>query len=435
MVVIGGGESGVGAALLAKQKGFDVYVSDAGKIKDSYKKELEDNKIRFEEGGHKVEWLLNVHVAIKSPGVPDSAPPIRSLTEQRIPFFSEIEFGYHYYTGRLFAVTGSNGKTTTSGLLSHVLTSAGLDVVLCGNIGISFCRILCEGNPENVVLETSSFQLDNIDTFQPDVSMILNITADHLDRYDYNIDLYAGAKLKIAQNQNADNVFIYNADDPVITERLYKINDEVQRIGIQSGDYNPYLTRKDGRPFDFALSGRHNRFNGACVIQAARIAGLSDDQIELGLSTYSNYPHRLEVVGVHKQVKYINDSKATNVDAVFFALDAMEDSIIWIAGGTDKGNDYEALRSLVEQKVKALICLGVENEKLISFAASISEEGLPCQETQEVREAVQLAMNQAKPGDIVLLSPACASFDLFKNYMDRGDQFRSAVQEEIKTNS
>lgn len=433
MVVLGGGESGVGAALLAKKLGYDVYVSDAGKIKDSYKKELKDNKIRLEEGGHKLEWLLNVHVAIKSPGVPDHSPPIRSLRECGIPFFSEIEFGYHFYTGSLLAVTGSNGKTTTSGLLGHVLTSAGLETVLCGNIGISFCRILAEQQPDYVVLEVSSFQLDNIESFRPDVAVLLNITADHLDRYDYRLDLYAEAKMKITQNQSADDVFIYNADDLEITNRIDTKGSNAKRIGVTSEDFNPSLIRLDGRPFDFALQGKHNRFNGACVICAARTLGLDDNQIERGLSTYSNYPHRLEVVGQHQGVTYVNDSKATNVDAVFFALDAIEGSVIWIAGGTDKGNDYAQIRQLVNDKVKAIICLGVDNSKLQSFAESFQDKDMICKQTQEVQHAVKLAKAEARPGDTILLSPACASFDLFKNYMDRGDQFKAAVQKEIKT--
>lgn len=430
VAVIGGGESGVGAALLAQKMGLEVMVSDAGKLKEAHRKELEDNNIRFEEGGHKDEWLFNVHVAFKSPGVPDHSPLLRSLKESGIPFFSEIEFGYHYYTGSLLAVTGSNGKTTTSGLLGHVLTSAGFDVAVGGNIGTSFCRILAERQPDYMVLEVSSFQLDNVESFRPDIGILLNITPDHLDRYSYDIDQYAAAKVNLARQQRRGDTFIFNGDDPLIAKHLASVSTEADRIAICEADYHPHLLDENQEPMQLSLTGKHNRFNAACVVAAARRLGLDDRSIQQGLQTYKNFPHRLEVVAENQGVSYINDSKATNVDAVYYALEGLPAPIIWIAGGTDKGNDYSAIAPLVADKVKTLICLGVDNSKLLAFAESLD---LPTHETQDVREAIRLAHAAADQGDTVLLSPACASFDLFKNYMDRGDQFRAAVLEEIKT--
>lgn len=427
VLVIGAGESGVGAALLAAQLGADVLVSDSNTIQATYKEELIKNNIRFEEGG-KDEWLFNVHVAIKSPGVPDHAPQVKSLTESGIPFFSEIEFGYHYYTGCLLAVTGSNGKTTTSGLLSHVLQSASRDVLLCGNVGTSICRALLDNKPEYLVVEVSSFQLDNIKAFRPAVSILLNITEDHLDRYNYDFELYADAKIKIASQQGTRNTFIYNSEDAATLARLSEVHASVSQVAITTADYDPVVRRADGEAFDVSLLGKHNRFNAAAVVAAARSVGLTDDVIAVGLRTYNNFPHRLEQITTIDQVAYINDSKATNVDAVYYALDAMTSPVVWIAGGTDKGNDYDAIKSQVDEKVRALVSLGVDNTPLERWWTD-NFEGRPMVKAATMLDAVVLAREYSQPGYVVLLSPACASFDLFRSYIDRGDQFRSIVQE------
>ena len=425
VAIIGGGESGVGAALLAKKKGLDVFLSDIGIIDDKSKVELISNSIPFEEGGHDYDRLLVAEVVVKSPGVPEHAPALRVLQEKGRKVISEIEFGSLFYSGLTIAITGSNGKTTTSGLLYHILQSAGLDVELGGNYGKSFARILSERHPAYMVLEVSSFQLDNIETFKPDISILLNITPDHLDRYKYSLDLYAAAKFNIASNQDGSDYFIYNADDPEIKARLDRFQTKAQRIPVYQKDYEHGLLTKDGTGYyDYSLMGRHNLLNGQCVVEACRIVGLTENQINQGLATFVNLPHRLEKVADINGVLFINDSKATNVDSVYYALEAMRQPTIWIAGGTDKGNDYSVLMPLVKEKVKALICLGVDNEKLKqSFQGVIPV----IEETRSVGQAVSLAYEQGESGDIVLLSPACASFDLFKNYMDRGDQFKEAV--------
>jgi UDP-N-acetylmuramoylalanine--D-glutamate ligase len=425
VVIIGGGESGVGAALLAKHKGLDVFLSDHGKIDDKSKVELISNEIPFEEGGHDFNRLLVAEVVVKSPGVPDHAPALRMLKENGRKVISEIEFGWLFYSGLTIGITGSNGKTTTSGLLYHMLHNAGMDVELGGNYGKSFARIVAERQPKYVVLEVSSFQLDNIEKFCPHISILLNITPDHLDRYDYNMEVYASAKFKIAANQSEQDYFIYNADDPGIFSRLSSFRIKAKKIEVTLDQYKEGLKTSDGNGiYDFSLMGRHNLLNGQCVVETGRILGLTENQINHGLSTFVNLPHRLEKVATINKVTFINDSKATNVDSVYYALEAMTSPVIWIAGGTDKGNEYEALMPFVKEKVKVLICLGVDNEKLkMSFQGIIPH----IEETQSVSQAVTLAYEQSNPGDVVLLSPACASFDLFKNYMDRGDRFKEAV--------
>ena len=393
VVIIGAGESGVGAALLAKKLGLDVFVSDNGKISEKYKKELTDCNIPFEEEGHDFEKVLVTEVVIKSPGVPEHAPVLRMLKEHGRKVISEIEFGHLFFSGLTIAVTGSNGKTTASGLLYHILKTAGLSVALGGNYGKSYARILAEEAPEVMVLEISSFQLDDIETFKPYISILLNITPDHLDRYEYKMANYVNSKFRIAMNQTSTDLH-----------------------GIPSKDGNGI--------FEMNLKGKHNLFNAACTVEASRIMGLSEAQIADGLKTFVNLPHRLESCGMIDGVEFVNDSKATNVDSVFYALDAMTKPVIWIAGGTDKGNDYTVLFPLVKNRVKALICLGLDNEKLKnSFESQIPT----VLETIKVSEAVELGLKLAAPGDVVLLSPACASFDLFKNYMDRGDQFKENV--------
>ena len=426
VVVIGGGESGVGAALLAKKKGYKVFLSDNGKINPAYLEELINNNIPFEEKGHTIERLFLANVVIKSPGVPEDAKPLRILRNKGLEIISEIEFGYRHYGGKVIAVSGSNGKTTTSGLLYHIMKSGKMDVMLGGNIGTSFCRLLAEGlECEYAVLELSSFQLDNIVTFSPEISVLLNITPDHLDRYNNDIELYAQAKANIFRNQKGDQLFIYNADDATIKKMIKKIPLSMKVHGILEKDYNEGIYSKElDSLFEINLIGKHNLFNACCAITVCRTVGLDDHIIDLGLKTFTNVPHRLETVSVIDGVTYINDSKATNVDSVYYALDGIDNNIIWIAGGTDKGNDYHPLFPLVAKKVKALICIGVDNNKLIeSFRPYL----ITIETTQDIVEAVEMAENLAEPEDVVLLSPACASFDLFKNYEDRGEQFKDAV--------
>ena len=430
VVIIGAGESGVGAALLAKKKGLDVFVSDYGLIDEKYKKELTDFNILFEEGGHDFEKVLVTEVVIKSPGVPEHAPVLRMLKEHGRKVISEIEFGHLFFSGLTIAVTGSNGKTTASGLLYHILKTGGLNVALGGNYGKSYARILAEDNPEIMVLEISSFQLDDIDTFRPFISILLNITPDHLDRYDYKMANYVNSKFRIAMNQVESDYFIYNGDDAEIKNKMSEYTGKANKISITSDKYTNGVPSKDGTGnFEISIKGKHNLFNAACTVEAARIMGLSEDKIAEGLRTFKNLPHRLESCGMVNGVEFINDSKATNVDSVYYALDAMTKPVVWIAGGTDKGNDYSVLFPLVEKRVKALICLGLDNEKLKnSFKPHIPI----IFESIKVSEVVETGLKVAAPGDVVLLSPACASFDLFKNYMDRGDQFKEEVTLKMK---
>jgi len=425
VVVIGAGESGVGAALLAKKQGLNVFVSDNGKISEQYKKELTDFNIPFEEEGHDFEKVLVTEVVIKSPGVPEHAPVLRMLKDKGRKVISEIEFGHLFFSGLTIAVTGSNGKTTASGLLYHILKTAGLNVALGGNYGKSYARILAEDSPEVMVLEISSFQLDDIDTFRPYISILLNITPDHLDRYEYKMANYVNSKFRIAMNQRSSDYFIYNGDDPEIQTKLVDFHGSPKQISITQDKYIHGIPSKDGNGnFELSLKGKHNLFNAACTVEASRIMGLTETQIAEGLKTFVNLPHRLESCGIIDGVEFINDSKATNVDSVYYALDAMTKPVVWIAGGTDKGNDYSVLFPLIKNRVKALICLGLDNEKLKnSFESQIPT----VLEAIKVSEAVELGLKLAASGDVVLLSPACASFDLFKNYMDRGDQFKDNV--------
>lgn len=425
VVVIGAGESGVGAALLAKKHGLDVFVSDFGNIAEHYKKELTDCNIPFEEGGHDFEKVLVTEVVIKSPGVPEHAPVLRMLKDKGRKVISEIEFGHLFYSGLTIAVTGSNGKTTTSGLLYHILKTAGKNVALGGNYGKSYARILAEDTPDVMVLEISSFQLDDIDTFRPHIAVLLNITPDHLDRYEYKMANYVNSKFRIAMNQTSSDYFIYNGDDPEVMAKMAHFQGLQHQVSITHDTYIDGISSKDGdQKFEINIKGKHNLFNANCAVEACRIVGLGDEAIANGLKTFVNLPHRLESCGMINGVEFINDSKATNVDSVYYALDAMTKPIIWVAGGTDKGNDYTVLFPLIKNRVKALICLGVENEKLKSIFDPIIPTIF---ETTKVSEAVEKGLKLAKIGDVVLLSPACASFDLFKNYMDRGDQFKKEV--------
>jgi UDP-N-acetylmuramoylalanine--D-glutamate ligase len=429
IVIIGSGESGVGAALLAHKLGHSVIVSDAGKIADKYKTKLNDKKISFEEGGHSKELLSNVDLVVKSPGVPEVSEIMTKIRHQGIKVISEIEFAAIHYDGTILAITGSNGKTTTSGLLYHLLQSAGLDVMLGGNYGDSFAGILVDHNPKYMVLEVSSFQLDDIEKFKPQIAILLNITPDHLDRYEYKMENYVSSKFKINANQDGLDHFIVNNDDQEMNayRKNHSLNGQV--IEITRGDFIDGVKSLSGETFDLTVKGEHNLFNTRCAVEACRLLKISEEKIANGLRSFVNLPHRLESFVKIDGVEYVNDSKATNVDSVYYALGAMTAPVIWIAGGTDKGNDYSPLYELAEQKVKALICMGVDNEKLKStFEGRVDN----IVDTHTLAEAVKASMQYASQGDVVLLSPACASFDLFKNYIDRGDKFKAEVMSYLK---
>ena len=430
VVIIGAAESGIGAALLAKKNKYEVFVSDFGEIPEKYKDELRHNNIPFEEKGHTIERLIDAGFVIKSPGVPDTALVLRSLKKEGLKVISEIEFGYSFYSGKLIAITGSNGKTTTSGLIYHVLKNAGIDVEIGGNYGTSFARILAEREPAVMVLELSSFQLDGIEKFRPDIALLLNITADHLDRYEYDVKKYGASKMRIIENQTEEDSFVFNADDKLIAELCDSENGVSKVHPISELDYIQGLfSKENSQKFEISIKGKHNLFNARCAVEALRIFGLSEDEIATGLKSFKNEPHRMEEVATINGVTFINDSKATNVDAVFYALDAIEGDIIWIAGGADKGNDYSPLFDLAKTKVKALICLGVDNKKLVKSFSKLIPIIIA---STKVSNVVDNALDLASAGDTVILSPACASFDLFENYTDRGDQFKRQVELRIE---
>jgi UDP-N-acetylmuramoylalanine--D-glutamate ligase len=427
--ILGGGESGIGAALLAKQKGYQVFLSDSGEIAGERKEKLKQYQVLFEERGHTFEKLNNADLIIKSPGIPDSAPIVRQLVSENIEVVSEIEFAFRHQEGKIVAITGSNGKTTTTHLVFHMMRYAGLDVAEVGNVGKSFARQVFEKPCDWYVIEVSSFQLDGIRTFQPDIAILLNITPDHLNRYNGEIDEYAASKFRICMNQDQRNQLIYSAMDEGISSRLNKYQIDAQLIPIEFQQFIDHqkVELLEGKTLsidDAHLIGRHNQVNLLASATAAALAGVSFEKIEESLPTFQNEAHRLEVIGEWDEVQYINDSKATNIDAVFYALEAMKKPVIWIAGGEDKGNDYQILQKLVREKVKALICLGMDNRKI---KEAFSTMVLDIKETTQVHEAVQWAASIAQKGDVVLLSPACASFDLFKHYRHRGDVFKEAV--------
>ena len=439
IAILGAGESGVGAALLAKAKGLSVFVSDMGSIKPAYKEHLQKEGIPFEEGTHSFDKILTADEIIKSPGIPDKADIIKQAKAKGIPVISEIEFGARYSKAKFICITGTNGKTTTTLLTYHLLKTAGFNVELAGNIGESLAAKVIEDTAEYYVVELSSFQLDTMYQFKAHIAILLNITPDHLDRYEYNIGNYAQSKLRITQNMEPTDFFIYNQEDALIQEQMAKVNLQATPVpfGLQPADNikatysnRTIVTDVTGKheTVDVSASpliGKHNQYNTLAAVTAALLAGAEAFRIEEGLATFKNADHRLQLVGEANGVKYINDSKATNVEAVWYALEGIKQPIIWIAGGVDKGNDYETLKPLAKEKIKALICLGKENEKL--FAAF--REVIPViEETQSVDEVVQKARDLAEPGDVVLLSPACASFDLFQNYEHRGRSFAEAVQ-------
>ena len=434
ITVLGAGESGVAAALLAQKLGYDIFVSDAGIIKENYKRELADKGIPNEESKHTWTDICDSDLIIKSPGIPDATPLILKLIAQGIPVISEIEFAGRHTSAPIIGITGSNGKTTTARLTYHLLKSAGFNVGIGGNVGYSFARNITENKYEYHVLELSSFQLDGITSFRPKVAILLNITPDHLDRYDYKMENYVRSKFRIAMNQQEDDLLILNADDIEIqrfsnSSRIGKSKNQPHLIKVFSRFENTHALKIGESVFDMqkcVLKGQHNFFNATCAIIVAKYFGAEDADIQKGLDTFVNDPHRLEFVATINDVDYINDSKGTNIDSVFKALQAMKKPIVWIAGGVDKGNDYTPLLEIVEEKVKALICLGVDNQKLLENFSPILKN---IEETKSAKEAVERASIYAEKGDVVLLSPACASFDLFKNYIDRGDKFKVAVLE------
>lgn len=445
LVILGSGESGTGAALLARHLGYDVFVSDKGAIKPEYKTELDAAGIAWEENQHTLDLLLNASEIIKSPGIPEKTEVMQAVRAKGIPVIGEIEFGWrHAGKCQIVAITGSNGKTTTTELTYHVLHTAGLNVRKGGNVGNSFARMvlddICQKQTDNgqriFVLEMSSFQLDDIQQFRPKVAMLLNITPDHLDRYEYQLEKYAAAKFRVTLNQRRGDVFIYNGFDPVVSSAGEALNrataSKPREIAIRKGFYkNGHIRMGKSQVFDMtkgALRGPHNMFNAVCAIRAALLLGANAEKVQEGLNTFTPPPHRLEKVAEINGVSWINDSKATNVDSVFYALQAMDTPTVWIAGGTDKGNDYTPLLKLVKKKVKAIVCMGVDNSKIISAFGKMKK---PMVETRSAAMAVKAAALLADAGDTVLLSPACASFDLFKNYEDRGGQFREAVLELI----
>ncbi|MVM35123.1 UDP-N-acetylmuramoyl-L-alanine--D-glutamate ligase [Spirosoma sp. HMF4905] len=439
IVILGGGESGVGAALLAKAKGFDVFLSDKGALKESYRATLQAETIAFEEGYHTEERILDAIEVIKSPGIPEKAPLVQKLRAQGTPIISEIEFAARYTNAKLIGITGSNGKTTTTLLIYHLLKTAGLNVGLAGNIGDSFAEQVITDTFDYFVLELSSFQLDDMYKVHLNVMVLLNITPDHLDRYEYNFQNYVASKFRILQNAVPTDDFIYFAESQPILDELTKHNPSVHQLPIslekavsQGGYLDDGELIATNKAHSFAISqsetplrGPHNAINMLAAILAVQSIGVANDEITTGLKTFQNAAHRLEPAGTINHIQFINDSKATNVDSVFYALSSMDAPTIWIAGGQDKGNDYSQLDKLVDQKVKALICLGVDNHKLVEYFGS----KVPViYETQSIIDAVAKGLELAQSGDTVLLSPACASFDLFKNYEDRGNQFKAAVK-------
>ena len=429
VVVLGAGESGVGAALLARKQGFEVFVSDRGALKQTYRQTLAAHGIAFEEGEHTAPRILDADLVIKSPGIPEKAPLVQEIRNRKIELVSEIEFASWFAKGTILAITGTNGKTTTTMLTWHLLRQGGIDAALGGNVGKSVALNVLERESPVHVLELSSFQLDDIRDFRPHIAMLLNITPDHLDRYAYQMENYARAKFRIIENQGPEDLFLYNGSDPLTMEYYGKTRIPGKALAIRLDMVRDGFLNAGGFEFDLnksRLKGLHNAMNALFAIHAAQAMGVPAELIQEGLSSYVNAPHRMEWVGEIAGVAYYNDSKATNVEAAFYALQAMNQPFVWIVGGQDKGNDYAPLVELVREKARAIVCLGVDNRKIIEAFGPL---GKPLVETGSATAAVQAAAGFARPGDAVLLSPACASFDLFKNYEDRGDQFREAVRD------
>ncbi len=427
--ILGAGESGIGAALLAQQKAYEVVVSDFGQISDQRKEILTKHNIHFEENGHSLDILESSGLFIKSPGIDNQSSLIRSLVEKGKEVIGEIEFAARYYQGKIIGVTGSNGKTTVCSLIYHIMQNAGKKVKLGGNIGKSFASLLLDDEQADwLILELSSFQLEDVFAFKPDIGLQLNITPDHLDRYDYSLEKYAAAKARLQQNMNAQDMLIYNADDKLIKHSLKDCKAALKGVSFDSAKAD-LMARFNVVLSEMKLKGLHNYFNSLMAGEACAIAGVHDIDIKKHICSFSPINHRLETVKTHHGVQYINDSKATNIDACKYALMAMNSNTIWIVGGVDKGNDYASIQNLIEEKVKACVFLGIDNEKLIKH---FEKTKIPYKEAKSMQEAIDKADAFAEAGDVVLLSPACASFDLFNNYIDRGDQFRTLIESKYR---
>lgn len=441
LVILGGGESGVGAALLGKKEGYDVFVSDGGAIKPSYKQELFDNGIEFEEGQHTEEKILSADEVMKSPGIPEKNELVKMIRKKRIPVISEIELAYRFKgNSKIVAITGSNGKSTTTALTYHICKTAGLNCAMVGNIGISFAKQVAVDPKELYIVEISSFQLDDIKEFRADIAMLLNITEDHLDRYDYKFENYINSKFRVIENQTKDDYFIYCLDDEVITQKLplltihtnplpFSMKQEVKKGGYIKGDQMMLRIQEERVSmsiYDFALKGKHNNYNTMAAGIAAATLGIRKEKIREAVKNFHSLEHRMEFVAMVRGVEFINDSKATNVNSTWFALESMNKPTVLVLGGTDKGNDYALIAELVKDKVKAIVCMGVDNKKIVEAFKDIVPVIV---ETDSAKKAVNASFKLSAKGDVVLLSPACASFDLFKNYEDRGTQFKNAVKE------
>jgi len=441
VVILGAGESGVGAALLAQQKGYEVFVSDASLINPAFKRELVLNGIDFEEGNHTEEKIFSAALVVKSPGIPEKSKIVQELRQREIELISEIEFAYMFKgDSRIIAVTGSNGKTTTTAMVYHICKEGELDCAMVGNVGYSFARQVAAEPKKMYVAEISSFQLDDIKTFRPDVAIITNITEDHLDRYEYNFENYIKSKFNIIKNQTENDVLIYNADDKITTKYLNEFLNRTKPLPISMRKSLPegaYITNSEMHikwqneemtmsVEDFAVKGKHNQYNTMAAGLSAVIMDIRKERIRVAVQTFQSLEHRMETVAVIRGVEFINDSKATNTNSTWYALESMSKPTILILGGVDKGNDYSFIKDLVKEKVKAIVCMGIDNRKI--HEAFGNEVGLMVN-TNNAKDAVQAAFHFADKGDAVLLSPACASFDLFKNYEDRGKQFKEAVKD------
>ena len=441
LVILGAGESGVGTALLAKQKGYAVFVSDGGAIKANFQKELEEASIEFESGSHTVERILAADEVMKSPGIPEKNEMVKAIRAKGIPVISEIEFGYRYKgNSKIAAITGSNGKTTTTSLLYHICKLVNEDVAMVGNIGYSFARQIAQAPKALYIIEVSSFQLDDIQFFKPEIAILLNITEDHLDRYDHQFENYIKSKFRIIENQTSEDYFIYCIDDETIVKHLelltintnplpFSMKQEVKKGGYIKNDQMMLKIQEERVTmsiYDFALKGKHNAYNTMAASIAATTLGIRKEKIREAVSNFHSLEHRMEFVATVRGVDFINDSKATNVNSTWYALESMQKKTVLILGGVDKGNDYELIAELVKEKVKAIICMGTDNKKIIDFFKDLVPTII---ETDSAKKAVNASFKLAEKGELVLMSPACASFDLFKNYEDRGRQFKESVKE------
>ena len=450
LVVLGGGESGVGAALLGRHLGYEVFLSDKGKLAESYRDELITHRIAFEEGQHSMDRIFAAELVVKSPGIPDTVPMVVALRERGIEVISEIEFAGRHTEAKMVCITGSNGKTTTTLLTCHILTTAGIDAGLAGNVGRSLAAQVAEDAHPLYVVELSSFQLDGMFDFRADIAVLTNITPDHLDRYDHKFENYIDSKFRILNNMRPQDLFIYGLDSEAVGHRLRQVRVVPRMAGFIYADRSIWekntcrsgawmegeevVVQLENRQFriakqEISIQGRHNVYNAMAAILACMQVGVSDEKIAEGLRTFPQVEHRLETVRVVEGVTYINDSKATNVDSTWYALESMKRPVVWIAGGTDKGNDYEPLKRFAREKVHTLVCMGIDNRKLVESFTGIIPEIIS---TDSLDAAMQAARKASRPGDVVLLSPACASFDLFKNYENRGELFKQWVAEHAK---